>query len=193
MWPLRRAYQISPKKYLLQVSVLLGFLTTIPLARSQNHGTLRGIISSRFGVMSDVLVSLYSTDRVLQIKSDSNGRFEFADAPSGTYELEASIAGFQTQKVDSVRIPEKGVETIAINLLIANQPSDCGRGLSAAYEKAASGKPALIGIVRGYPGGPLAGFKIRLWKEHGTKALASQRSTEKVNLSSEISNPAGTL
>jgi hypothetical protein len=162
------------------VAALLVSLLTIPVGRCQNHGTLRGEVTDQFhAVISDVLVGLYSTDRVLQVKSDKNGRFEFADAPSGIYELDAASAGFQTRKIERVQIPENDTEVISISLLIASQPSDCGKAPSATYE-AAFGKPALSGIVRGYAGGPpLVGFKIRLSKAGGTRVLASQRSNEK--------------
>lgn len=179
MWPSQEQGQPLPKQCLLFLAILLVSLLAIPVLHSQDHGTLRGVVTDQFNaVISDVLVGLYSSDRVLQTKSDKNGRFEFTDAPSGTYELDAAGAGFQVRRIERVRIPEKGTEVISISLLIANQPSECGKGPSATYE-AAFGKPAVIGMVREYAGGPLVGFKIRLSKAGGTRVLASQQSNEK--------------
>jgi carboxypeptidase family protein len=179
MWPTQEQGTPSPKQFLFFLAVLLIFPLAIPVLHGQGHGTLGGIVTDQFNaVISGALVGLYSTDRVLQAKSDKNGRFEFAEAPSGTYELEASSAGFQPRKIEGIRIPEKDAEVISIRLLIANQPSDCGKGPSATYE-AALGQPALIGSVRQYAAGPLAGFKIGLSKAGGTRVLASRRSNEK--------------
>jgi hypothetical protein len=184
MSPSPQAYSRLPKRYLLPPVLFAIALVVIPLTvdvgRSQNSGTLRGVITDRFDVgISDVLVSLFSPDRVLQVKSNKTGRFEFANTPSGTYELDASHEGFQTQKFDRIRIPEMDAEVMSITLPIANPGSDCGRGPSPTYEKLALGQSALIGVVRDYAGGPLAGFKLRLSKAGATRVLASQSSNEK--------------
>jgi len=161
-------------------ALLLICLLTIPLGRSQSFGTLRGVTTDQFNaVISDTLVGLYSTDRVLQTKTDKNGRFEFTNEPSGTYELNAFQPGFQTRKIDSVQIPENDATEISIRLLIASQPSDCGRGSAPTYDKMAVGQPALIGVVRNNAGGPLAAFKIRLLKTGSIRVVASRPSNEK--------------
>src|ERR1700739_1760736 len=130
-------------------TLLLIYLLTIPPGRSQSFGTLRGVTTDQFNaVISDTLICLYSTDRVLQTKTDKNGRFEFTNEPSGTYELNAFQPGFQTRKIDSVQIPENDAKEISISLLIASQPSDCGQGAAPTYDKMAVGQPALIGVVR---------------------------------------------
>jgi hypothetical protein len=128
-------------------------------------------------VLSDVLVTLYSQDRVL--KSDHNGHFEFANAPSGAYVLEASVSGFQTRVVPGIRIPEKHIQVLSIFLQLATQPSDCGRGPEPTYEKLVFGPPALIGAVHRYDGNPVASFKIVLLKKGGTRVLATQHSNDK--------------
>jgi len=168
------------KQYPLFLAVLLVFLLTIPTGRCQNNGTIRGVVTDQFNaVIPDVLVGLYSTDRVLQVKSGRNGRFEFTDTPSGTYELNASHPGFQTRRIESIRIPVKDAEAISIILLVAAQPSEGGMGPSATYAKAAVGGPSLAGVVREYAGQPLPGFKIRLSKTDATQVLTSQRSNER--------------
>jgi Carboxypeptidase regulatory-like domain len=179
MWKPRQRLQTALDRCLAIPALVLIFLLTIPLGRGQNHGSLKGVVTDQLGAAaSDVLVSLYSSDRVLQTKSDKRGRFEFVDAPSGTYEFEAYLPGFQRRKIDAVRIPEEDAEVISITLLIASQPSECGRGASPDYEKLAVGQPALIGVVRNYGGSPLAGFRIRLSRVGATRVVASQSSSD---------------
>ena len=177
MWPCRHPPLASGYPRSLFAAVLL--LVAIPVVRSQNSANLRGLVTDQFNVpVQNSLVSLYSPDRVLQVRSDESGRFEFANAPHGTYELEASLSGFQTRVIADIRIPEKDVQVLSITLLIANQPSDCGRGPQPTYEKLAFGPPALIGVVRRYDGNPLGGFKIRLLKTGAKRVLASQHSND---------------
>ena len=160
-------------------ALLLIYLLTIPLGRSQSFGTLRGVVTDQFNaVISDTLIRLYSADRVLQTKTDKNGQFEFTNERSGTYELNAFRSGFQTRKIDRVQIPENDEEKLSISLLIASQPSDCGRGSAPTYDKIAVGQPALIGVVRNDAGVPSAAFKIRLLKTGSTRVVASQSSNE---------------
>jgi hypothetical protein len=180
VWPCRHPPLVKRYPRFLFAALLLLLLLAIPVVRSQNSATLRGLVTDQFNVpVKNALVSLYSLDRVLQVRSDESGRFEFANAPSGTYDLEGSLSGFQTRVIAGIRIPEKGVQVLSITLLIANQPSDCGRGPQPAYEKLAFGPPALIGVVRRYDGNPLGGFKILLLKTGATRVLASQHSNDK--------------
>jgi hypothetical protein len=183
MWPAPQPYRCSPKGYLffsaLFAAVLLVVLLTIPVGRSQNSGTLRGIVTDQIdAAISDVLLSLFSTDRVLQVKSNKAGRFEFANVPSGIYKLDVSHGGFQTRTFDCISIPEMDAEVMAITLTIENPGSDCGRGAAPTYEKLALGKSALIGVVRN-SGGPVGEFKILLLEVGAARVLASQHSNEK--------------
>jgi hypothetical protein len=129
MWKSRRRVQTTPDQCLRFAGLLLLFLLTIPLGLGQNHRTLKGVVTDQFGeAISNVLVRLYSAERVLQTQSDKSGRFEFAATPFGTYEVEAYRQGFQRRKIGGVRIPEKDAEVMPITPLIASQPSECGRG-----------------------------------------------------------------
>jgi carboxypeptidase family protein len=178
MWPSPRQRQLASID--LPAAVLLILCLAIPVGRTQSSVALRGIVTDQINaVISDALVGLYSTDRVLQTKSNRTGQFEFVNAPSGTYELEAASPGFQSQKIEGIRIPKNDAEVISIKLLVASQPSDCGKGPSATYEKASVDGPLLTGLVRGSSGQSLPGFKIRLSKIGRPKVLASQHSDER--------------
>src|SRR5204863_459814 len=79
---------------------------------------------------------------------------------------------------ESLRVPENNLKEISIDLHVATQPTDCGMGKSSATYEQGQGKPALVGLVRGESGRPLARFKVRLAKVNGPQARTSQWSNE---------------
>jgi Carboxypeptidase regulatory-like domain len=164
----------------VRFAATLVLLLAIPVGRCQGRGTLKGIVTDQFDEgLSDALVSLYSPDRVLHVTSDKIGRFDFTNVPSGTYELVVSREGFQARTFDRIRIPEMDTEAMSISLPIANPGSDCGRAPAPTYGKLAAHQPVLLGVLRDYARGPVAGFKVRLLKADSTQIVASQRSNEK--------------
>jgi Carboxypeptidase regulatory-like domain len=76
--------------------------------------------------ISDAEIRLYSIERMLETKSDKEGRFVFGSVPSGQYNLEAAAKGFQSQRiVVHVSLSSQKPVNVDIHMSAAPQPSVC--------------------------------------------------------------------
>lgn len=152
-------------------------------AASQARTTIRGVVKDyplKLG-LPGATIYLYSEDRIRQGKSDSEGRFELADVPPGTYELQVRLRGFKTIIVERVKVENADVGPLQFFLHI-DVNGECGKMFEHSYDdvKPQSGGRIAV-LVRDtmdpYP--PMPGANILLSKPGETVVVAKGRSNEK--------------
>ncbi|MGH9793508.1 MAG: carboxypeptidase regulatory-like domain-containing protein [Candidatus Acidiferrales bacterium] len=175
----------SPHCWVLFAALMLG----VPVARGQIKSTLQGIIRDPAGgVVAGATVTIYSPERVWQTDSDAEGRFGFADLPAGRFTLEAESPGFKTKVIEGVRVAEKVLPPISVDLELEPN-SGCGRFFSALYVKDNLFKTNLKGTVRYYYGEPLPKVRLSVSKSDESFVLASQMANEKGEFQFEALEP----
>jgi TonB family protein len=86
----------------VRTAAIVAFLgLTVPLAGlgAQGFGTVSGTITDQFGgILQNATLTLSHADSTAkhEVRSDSNGHFEFVGLPPGDYLLEAKFIGFRT-------------------------------------------------------------------------------------------------
>jgi hypothetical protein len=147
---------------------------------AQSGATVSGIVTvsiggQAYGPIADATISLYSTDRILQTKSDQQGHFGLANVPPGTYILEATSPVFKTTNMGTIQVNNKSVGPFSIAMSIANP--GCSDLYSISYAAGVAGR-TLRGLLRDTEQ-PLADAEVSLANAVGTRVVASQRSTGK--------------
>jgi hypothetical protein len=163
--------------------LLLALLTCAGhAAASQARTKIRGVVKDyplKLG-LPGATIYLYSEDRIRQGKSDSEGRFELADVPPGTYELQIRLRGFKSSIVERVKVENAEVGPLQFFLHIDN--GECGKMFEDSYDdvKPQSGGRIAV-LVRDtmdpYP--PMPGANILLIRLGETEVVAKGRSNEK--------------
>jgi len=163
------------------------FLFSIPNALCQSTYIIRGrVVDESGGYIPGASVYLYSVERVLEVKADGDGRFEFPNVAKGSYELEGSYLGFERRGLD-FEIAEKVPEPFSIMLLIGGTHSYCTVlqtdggarpvGVDVSYENR-SGKVDLMGLVRDELGSPLSNVILNLVREGASHETTSNDKGE---------------
>jgi hypothetical protein len=178
---------------IIALAFLAFFLFSTQIAPSQSTYSIRGQVVDESGAwVSGASVRLYSAQRVLDLRADGDGKFEFANVPKGTYELAGSSAGFLPGTVD-VEIAEKVPEPFSIVLHVGRfgsggyayctvQEDDINKvvasvGLRVSYEKR-SGKMDLSGVERDQFGSPLLGVIVKIVREGTMRETVSNEKGE---------------
>jgi hypothetical protein len=154
----------------LAISLLAG-----PVARGQSGVALSGIVSDPTGgPIPGASVYVFSPDRILYMRANENGHFEFAGLLPGSYSLETKSNGFKTETLDDVRIVDKNME-ISITWRIRESSGPCITTIDVApalaklfstvnspsYEKRID-KTSRVGTVFDVAGTPLSNLRIYL-------------------------------
>src|SRR5271170_6957925 len=101
---------------LILVCQMVGFLLVCPVFGQQTLGGLTGVVTdNQGGILSGTVVTAVGDQTGLKRiqTSGSNGFYDFANLPIGTYTLTFTKEGFQTQKMQS--IPVQGDRTGTVN------------------------------------------------------------------------------
>ncbi len=123
-WPLRGLLQSGR---ILVLLMLLGLATHAwSLPEQPSPGSIHGVVVSRDGaVYEGVRVTLAQTGSTVRgAKSDSNGRFDFTDVPSGAFSLTVSSDGFATQVISGFLHSGESYEVHEVVLLVATATSE---------------------------------------------------------------------
>ena len=103
-------------------------------SRAQSSHALNGTVCDPVGaVIAETAITLYSPARILRTTTDSQGRFVFQNVPPGTYQLEASRAGFKTITIEFSNIGNREANPLSITLNAASG-GDCGTMESISYD-----------------------------------------------------------
>jgi hypothetical protein len=98
--------------------MIVGCLVT--LAAAQSSGELSGTVrDGAGGVLPDVTVTMTgpALDKPRTTTTDSEGRYRFADLPSGTkYVVTFSLMCFRTVRRKDVSVPTGGSKTMSVQL-----------------------------------------------------------------------------
>lgn len=84
-------------------------------------------------MLPDASVTVFCLDRAFGTGTSSEGEFEFAELPPGTYTVWVTRKYLVSQTIENVQISEGQIRQIAVTLKIAN-PS-CFPEASTSYEK----------------------------------------------------------
>ncbi|MFQ5527003.1 MAG: TonB-dependent receptor domain-containing protein [Thermoanaerobaculia bacterium] len=113
-------------------------IRTTPGARSRIRGLVRHGTSA--APVAGARIRIVGADE--RTVSREDGSFEFQDLPPGFYDLEASLAGFRSDRVNGVAVVEGGTAEVTLDLPIV------------AFEEIVI-TPSLISVSRGEPAVPL--------------------------------------
>ncbi len=145
----------------------------------QTLATIHGIVTDRLNsVIPRSTVTLYSAERILETKTDAEGRFEFTNLPLGTYELEVAALGFKRKRGHEIRVASTDVGPVLIVLDLGNTGA-CGNEPSVSYDKRPSGRVGLVGVVRSSSSGvPVSNVKASLSRIGQTHAVSTHSDAE---------------
>ena len=141
--------------------LLLGARPPAGLAGGPAPGVrISGVVSDDSGgYVAGASVSLFSEERVVQVKSDDSGHFEFSGVSPGTFEAEVSFPGFRTETLNSVEVADRDIEGISVTLHVGTWSGPCVIGLkesdTTVYEKRTD-EANLRGMILNNEGKPLS-------------------------------------
>lgn len=172
----------SPLKiFFISTASLLGLFLAAPADQKGHPGTtLSGKVTDVTGAdVPNALVTVISPERVIQNKTDSNGKFEFVDLGAGTYDLEISAPGFMRKLIEALEIKGKAAKPLEVSLNVGSTGENCIRRPESSYEETTSEKASLVGKVRDYESAtPIAQAQLALSKAGETETLATQLSNK---------------
>ena len=91
-------------------------------------------------------VRLLSLDRVLEVHSDKQGRFQFENLTPGRFDLEISSPGFISLAMRNVDVKES-MKPLVFSLSLANAPNHCGPITTTSYDSPHSDQTELSVVV----------------------------------------------
>jgi hypothetical protein len=148
-------------------------LSIISAGVAQSNHELTGVVTDRFGaVISNAVITLYSTDGIVRSHTDHKGHFAFTNPPARKYQIEAAAQGFKTTTRE---IDWTGNED-PLSISLAVGTSDCGSGETGAISYALArpaGNENLTIKVRDFAGRPLPRANLLITR---TRAIAKQFS-----------------
>jgi Carboxypeptidase regulatory-like domain/TonB dependent receptor len=107
--------------FLILVCQMACFLLVCPVFGQQTLGGLTGVVTdNQGGILSGTVVTAVGDQTGLQRTqtSGSNGFYDFANLPIGTYTLTFSKEGFQTQKMQSIPVQSDRTGTVNAQLSV---------------------------------------------------------------------------
>jgi hypothetical protein len=107
-------------KGILLSTILLGLVTLPLLSQSKETGAIQGRVSDDAGeFLPGATVKLSSPNMIggdKTVITQSNGQFRFVALLPGTYTLESSLAGFETQMIADIRVSSGKTLTVDFQL-----------------------------------------------------------------------------
>jgi len=150
-----------------------------PVSRGQSSPGVGGVVTDPFGyVISDVVISLYSPDRILRTSTDQKGRFALYDVPQGKYQVEASRAGFKTSTIEFVNTGKSAANSLSFTLTAASTGDCLGLTSSISYEGPNARAAAKLTVKVLSAERPLARATVSLKEALGTKEQFPELTNE---------------
>lgn len=142
-------------------------------------GGLKVVIVDQTGaVVSGAHITLFSAEKVREVRADEAGATEFSELPAGTYDLEVSQPGFKLQTTEDIQVSEGKLRQLEITLQVKSTGSDCGVSRpSVAYEKK-SGDVKLIGKIVGSLHGPVNGAFLKLTSSKSGREVSATSAVD---------------
>lgn len=108
----------------LTAVVLLGAILTSPLFCQTFRGGINGLVSDSSGALitdADVKATDTGTGLVYSTLTSTAGGFVFQDLPLGNYSVVITKPGFQTVRIDDVRVSAGQIHNLTMKLAVAQQ------------------------------------------------------------------------
>jgi hypothetical protein len=148
--------------------LLLFCLLASTTARSQATYPVSGKIQDETGgTIVGARVLLISLDRIWEVKSDGEGKFEITGVPPASYdELEIGSPGFRLERISLLNVVDHSVDNILVRLRVGGCPqcvvvcSGPDSDISIDGYPQRSDGPNVRGIVRGDGGKELPGVRL---------------------------------
>jgi 5-hydroxyisourate hydrolase-like protein (transthyretin family) len=138
------------------------------------------VLDQTDAAIEGAVARLMSFDRVLQLKSRSDGSLPFTHVMPGTYDLEVSARGFITKKLRDVQVPRPADKPLAVTLYVSNLPDHCGPLNLVDYSDSKSQSASISGhVIEADKDKPIAKAQINLSKSGDTHLLTNTRSGKK--------------
>lgn len=146
---LRACIQAGLALLILPVSLI--FLSMSGPALAQENAKLSGTVYFNGEAMSELPVSLYSADDVLQTTTDRGGLFAFTNLAPGRYDLEAQSEWDVEGAIYGIQIGKNDIGPLAVMLNLVDVvfplDVDCGRAFWVSYKADAPINSELNGEV----------------------------------------------
>lgn len=116
-------------------------------ARLSVRAKLSGVVDDpASGAIEGCDVRLLSLDRVLEVRSDKQGRIQFENLTPGRFDLEISSPGFVSLAMRNVDVKES-MNPLIFSLSLANIPDHCGPITTTSYDSPHSAQTELSVVV----------------------------------------------
>jgi hypothetical protein len=96
-------------------------------------------------------VNLYSERKVIQAKTDSQGRFKFEHLEPGSYKLEAKVDGFQPKIVQPLKVEGDARPAQPLNLTLSGATRRGCIETPVSYEENIRGGASITGVIEPMP------------------------------------------
>jgi carboxypeptidase family protein len=147
-------------KFHVVFSALL-LLVSLPYLFAQSNPQVRGVVSDPVGgFVSDASVTLFSLEKVREVRTDRLGQFAFVDLPQGIYELKVKSPGFKTASLGNINVSDVPAPQVSTTLQL--ESPGCGDFQPTASYPERSGEVNLTGTVKDYSAGFVKNAKLTL-------------------------------
>jgi hypothetical protein len=113
---------MSAARVVVSLAWVLAVVPTVPRAWAQTRASITGSVTDGTGaVLPGATLTLESPNLVggaQSVTSDERGGYRFSDLPPGAYQLQASLAGFQTLQRKGLRLTFGTTITVDISLTV---------------------------------------------------------------------------
>src|SRR5882762_1466064 len=106
--------------------LFLFLLVAVPALSQTFRGGINGVITDQSGgvvPVAEIRATNEATGLSYTTASSNAGEFSFQDLPLGSYTIVITAAGFQTAKVDGVRVSAGAIYTLPVKLNLAQVAS----------------------------------------------------------------------
>jgi len=148
------------------------FVLSASASNSRPAARLTGVVVDQTGaVIPGTSVTLLSTDRAREAKTDERGQFEFANLPPGLFDLKAEHLGFKVRAIENIRVEADLDQYLSVTLDVASVGSCNDVGEPKINYEMRTGTVNLIGDIADLWDGPLEGSTVTITNLKSRKTL----------------------
>lgn len=103
------------------------------------------------GTVPGASLRLFSLERIRETKTGTDGRFDFASLPPGSYDLEVDTPGFKTKILEHIQVAENAAQQFSIALQLLNPGCDFRTAVSFENRSDSASLKGSVNDVRQVP------------------------------------------